>query len=238
VGTGTITALDDRGSYLEIALDTEMVAAMAPRLSDIDVIYDPYGSLVDRLDATLNRSLIQGPMPKVVSYSGGDCEPTGSAAYSKVALEYALTEHILMDMAANGISFVVSAGDTGSSCNQAYAAIAGARLSVQFSASSPYATSAGGELIGLNSADSIQGQQVWDDLPLGSGLAGGGEAATAPKPSPSSARSTSGRWSPTYAHVASRSGSTRWPGSPSARALPLDSVARTFRPGAGRVGLA
>ena len=174
VGTGTIIALDDRGSYLEIALDTEMVAAMAPRLSDIDVIYDPYGSLVDRLDATLNRSLIQGPMPKVVSYSGGDCEPTGPAAYSKVALEYALTEHILMDMAANGISFVVSAGDTGSSCNQAYAAIPGARLSVQFAASSPYATSAGGELIGLNAADSIQGQQVWDDLPLGSGLAGGG----------------------------------------------------------------
>ena len=28
--------------------------------------------------------------------------------------------------------------------------------------------------MGLNAADEIQGQQVWDDLPLGSGLAGGG----------------------------------------------------------------
>jgi subtilase family serine protease len=136
--------------------------------------YDPEGSLVERLDATLNRSLIQGPMPKVVSYSGGGCEPLATSAYSNVALEYALTEHILMDMAANGISFVAAAGDTGSSCNQANAAIAGARLSVSFPASSPYATSAGGELMGLNAADEIQGQQVWDDLPLGSGLAGGG----------------------------------------------------------------
>jgi subtilase family serine protease len=174
VGTGTTTALDDLDAHGEIALDTEMVAAMAPRLSDIDVIYDPDGSLVDRLDATLNRSLIHGPMPKVVSYSGGGCEPLGSSAYSNVALQYALTDHILMDMAANGISFVAAAGDTGSSCNQANAAIAGARLSVSFPASSPYATSAGGELMGLNAADQIQGQRVWDDLPLGSGLAGGG----------------------------------------------------------------
>ncbi len=174
VGTGTTTALDYPNAGWEIALDTEMVTAMAPRLSDIDVIYDSYGSLVDRLDATLNRSLIQGPMPKVVSYSGGFCEPVGTSAYSNVALQYALTEHILMDMAANGISFVAAAGDTGSSCNQANAAIAGARLSVSFPASSPYATSAGGELMGLSAADEIQGQQVWDDLPLGSGLAGGG----------------------------------------------------------------
>jgi kumamolisin len=174
VGTGTTTALVDPGGYGEIALDTEMVTAMAPRLSDIDVVYDPGGPLVDRLDATLNRSLIAGPMPKVVSYSGGSCEPAGPAAYSNVALEYALTEHVLMDMAATGISFVAAAGDTGSSCNQANAAIAGARLSVSSPASSPYATSAGGELMGLNEADEIQGQQVWDDLPLGSGLAGGG----------------------------------------------------------------
>ncbi len=174
VGTGTPTALDGIEAYGETALDTDMVTAMAPRLSDIDVIYDPEGSLVDRLDATLNRSLIQGPMPKVVSYSGGGCEPLGTSAYSNVALEYALTEHILMDMAANGISFVAAAGDTGSSCNQAEPAIAGARLSVSFPASSPYATSAGGELMGLNAADRIQGQRVWDDLPLGSGLAGGG----------------------------------------------------------------
>jgi len=174
VGTGTTVALDDPDANWEIALDTEMVTAVAPRLSDIDVIYDPYGSVVDRLDATLNRSLIQGPMPKVVSYSGGSCEPLGNTAYSDVALQYALTEHILMDMAATGISFVASAGDTGSSCNQANAAVAGARLSVQFPASSPYTTSAGGELLGLNAANGIQGQRVWDDLPLGIGLAGGG----------------------------------------------------------------
>ena len=52
--------------------------------------------------------------------------------------------------------------------------VAGRALSVSFPASSPYATSAGGQLMGLNAADEIQGQQVWDDLPLGSGLAGGG----------------------------------------------------------------
>ena len=150
-----------------------MVTAMAPRLSDIDVMYEPLGSLVDRLDATLNRSLIKGPMPKVVSYSGGFCEPVGTA-YSKVALEYVLTEHILMDMAATGISFVAAAGDTGSSCNQANAAIAGARLLVSFPASSPYATERRWELLGLDATDEIQGQEVWDDLPLGSGLAGGG----------------------------------------------------------------
>lgn len=174
VGTGTTSALHDLDADLEVALDTEMVTAMAPRPSDIDVIYDPEGSLVERLDATLNRSLIRGPMPKVVSYSGGACEPLGASAFSRVTLEYSLTEHILMDMAANGITFVAAAGDTGSSCNQANAAIAGARLSVSFPASSPYATSVGGELMGLNTRDEIEGQQVWDDLPLGTGVAGGG----------------------------------------------------------------
>ncbi len=103
-----------------------------------------------------------------------DASRSARAPISNVALQYALTEHILMDMAANGISFVAAAGDTGSSCNQANAATAVARLSVSFPASSPYATSAGGELMGLNAADEIQGQQVWDDLPLGVGLAGGG----------------------------------------------------------------
>jgi hypothetical protein len=68
---------------------------------------------VDSLDATLNRSLIQGPMPKVVSYSGGGCEPLATSAYSNEPLEYALTEHTLMDMAANGISFVAAAGTRG-----------------------------------------------------------------------------------------------------------------------------
>ena len=90
-----------------------MVTAMAPRLSDIDAHVRASRFLGGQADVTLNRSLIKGPMPKVVSYSGGFCEPVGTSAYSKVALEYVLTEHILMDMAATGISFVAAEGTRG-----------------------------------------------------------------------------------------------------------------------------
>ena len=86
-------------------------------------------------------------MPKVVSYSDGSCEPIGPGAYLNVALEYTLTEHLLMDMAANGISFDAAAGDTGSSCDQANPNISGTVIEADEGPSGePFLTSAAARL--------------------------------------------------------------------------------------------
>ena len=170
----------DPDAQQEVALDTEMVAAMAPKLSGLDVVYGSVASgssFIDLLDAPLNDKLFKGPAPKMVSFSGGFCELGGYAPYSQDAGLYALAEHLLMVMAADGVSFVSAAGDTGSSCNLVEpnpTQADQARLSVAFPASSPYVTAAGGALFGLRSNDTIENERVWNDSPLGIGGAGGG----------------------------------------------------------------
>ena len=188
IGAGTRTSLHFAPAHDEVSLDTEMVAAMAPRLSDIDVLDPPNEfsdvGIAELLDAPLDRSLFSGPMPKVVSISFGFCEVGGSDSYARNPLAYALDEHLLMDAAANGISVVNSSGDTGSSCNASKPASRSlARLSVQYPTSSPYVTDVGGTLLGLNSNDTIKNQKVWNDLPLGvGGASGGGQSSVFARP--------------------------------------------------------
>ncbi len=183
IGLGTRASLKFALAHDEESLDTEMVAAMAPRLSGIDVMNTPDETtavgITELLDAPLDRSLFHGPMPKIVSISLGFCEAGGTFSYRQYPLAYALDEHLLMDAAATGISTVNSSGDTGSSCNLATPARpSGARLSVQYPSSSPFVTDAGGALLGLNADDSIRSEAAWDDLPLGFGLASGGGEST------------------------------------------------------------
>jgi subtilase family serine protease len=188
IGLGTRGSLHFATAHDEVSLDTEMVAAMAPHVSDIDVLDTPNEfsavGIAQLFDAPLNRALFSGPMPKVVSISFGVCEVGGyGVSYAKYPIAYALDEHLLMDAAANGISVVNSSGDTGSSCNAADPADRSlARLSVQYPTSSPYVTGVGGTLFGLN-ANTIKGQEVWNDLPLGVGLAsGGGQSSVFARP--------------------------------------------------------
>ncbi len=182
VGLGTRASLNFPAAHDEVSLDTEMVAAMAPRLRAIDVINTADEGtavgLVELLDAPLNRALLHGQTPNVVSISFGFCEIGGSASYSQDPLAYTLDEHLLMDAAANGITVVNSSGDTGSSCNLAAPRDhSGARLSVQYPSSSPFVTDAGGSLLGLDVNDSIKNEEAWNDLPLGLGVASGGDRA-------------------------------------------------------------
>ncbi len=180
VGVTPPTAVPNPGWQQEVALDTEMVAAMAPKLSALDVIYGSTASassFIDLLDAPLDDKLFKGPPPKVVSFSVDVCELGGYTPYAQDPGFYDLAEHLLMVMAADGISFVSAAGDTGSSCNLAdpnQTQARQARLSVAFPSSSPYVTAAGGALFGLRSDDTIENQRVWNDSPLGIGGAGGG----------------------------------------------------------------
>ena len=189
VGGGSQPALASSQVHDEVSLDTEMVAAMAPQLSDIDVIHttnDSATGLLELFDAPLDRSLFHGPMPRVVTFSGGICEVGGNEPYSQFPLAYALYEHLFVDTAANGVSVVAASGDWGSSCNLFNASNRSgfgdrslAQLSVQYPASSPYVTGAGGALFGLDANDSIKNEETWNDLPLGVGLAGGGGESTA-----------------------------------------------------------
>ncbi len=189
VGATPPTAVPDSGWQQEVALDTEMVASMAPTLSALDVVYGSTASassFIDLLDAPLNDKLFNGPAPKVVSFSVDVCELGGYTPYAQDPGFYALAEHLLMVMAADGISFVSAAGDTGSSCNLVDpnpTQAAQARLSVAFPASSPYVTAAGGALFGLRSNDTIENERVWNDSPLGiGGPAGVARASSLPGP--------------------------------------------------------
>ena len=180
VGATPLAAVANPGWQQEVALDTEMVAAMAPKLSALDVVYGSTASassFIDLLDAPLNDKLFTGAPPKVVSFSNGICELGGYTPYAQDPGFYALAEHLLMVMAAHGVSFVSAAGDTGSSCNLVDpnpTQVTQARLSVAFPASSPYVTAAGGALFGLRGNDTIENERVWNDSPLGIGAAGGG----------------------------------------------------------------
>lgn len=147
----------------EATLDLQILSAAAPDLESIDV-YQGNASLAG-LVLTLARPFEEPPgrRPDVVSASLGVCE----ARYSGGMTFLRATENLFAAIAATGVSFVASAGDTGSSaCSLAGNSSALATLSVSYAASSAYVTGVGGTNLDLNDANGIVDQIVWNDNPL------------------------------------------------------------------------
>jgi subtilase family serine protease len=156
----------------EATLDLEVLDAAAPGLRAIDV-YESSPQEADALRALTAPLQSRGYKPQVISASLGLCEPFAEQAVGRAGL--AASNDALALAAASGISFLDSAGDTGSAgCTQGPAGQPIPALAVNYPASSPFVTGVGGTNIALNAANQITGQIVWNDANLQPGSAGGG----------------------------------------------------------------
>lgn len=174
----TVTTWDangDLGAALppgaESTLDLEILDATAPGLAGIDV-YESQAEAAEALQALTAPLQNFGYKPNVISASIGDCEQDDTA---DVGAEFVDTsEAALEEAAASGITFVASAGDTGSAaCTNPQGNPTGP-LAVSYPASSEWVTGVGGTNITLNAQNQLTSQVVWNDGSVEPGAAGGG----------------------------------------------------------------
>jgi subtilase family serine protease len=161
----------------ETTLDLEMLLASAPGVYARGVgVYQtrPTGSVVLRaLTAPLRR---RNNRPDVISASLGICEPNlvDTASIGRAGAD--AFNRTLEVAAADGVSVVASAGDTGSTaCLNPRSRIGRPRRfkAVSFPASSPWVTGVGGTNVALDTGNGIARQVVWNNSP-GLPDAGGG----------------------------------------------------------------
>ena len=157
----------------EATLDLQVIAASAPGVESIRVIE---AANTNSNLAKAFASAIEAPAsyrPSVISTSIGRCEweleQAAQLSYVKAM------ERILKAAAVEGITVAADSGDTGSTgCAQPGNQSALTIPSVQYPASSPWATGVGGTNFELSSANKITEEVVWNDSPpvFGSGTGG------------------------------------------------------------------
>jgi subtilase family serine protease len=156
----------------EATLDLEVLDAAAPDLRAIDV-YESSPNEAEALRALTAPLQNRGYKPQVISASLGLCEQFAEQAVGRAGL--AASNDALALAAASGISFLDSAGDTGSAaCTEQPSDSPIPKLAVNYPASSPFVTGVGGTNFVLNATNQITGQIVWNDTSLSPGSAGGG----------------------------------------------------------------
>jgi subtilase family serine protease len=157
----------------ESTLDLEVLDAAAPGLKSIDV-YETRPRAADTLRA-LTAPLRSRQQPQIISASLGLCEPALYAAVG--ALGIGVAEGAMQMAAASGITFLAASGDQGAADCPRPDGAPFRLLSVNYPASSWWATGVGGTNLALNSANGIDSQLVWDDAAVQPGSAGGGGAS-------------------------------------------------------------
>ena len=158
----------------EATLDTEILAAAAPDLGEIDV-YETnpdIGGILTALTAPLQRPRLR---PQVISVSFGTCERAAYAALGRAGL--VASEFALQAAALSGVTVVAASGDTGSAGCQHSAGPPDHRLAVLYPASSTWVTAVGGTNLALTSGNQIADEIVWNDAKLHLGAGGGGLSA-------------------------------------------------------------
>jgi len=160
---------DPNGPDAEVELDIEVAGACAPG-ARIVVYFAPntdrgfLDGLSQAVHDTTNR-------PTILSVSWGSPESAWSAS-AESAINGAIE-----DAATMGVTVLVAAGDGGASDG-----VSSGALTVDFPASSPFATGCGGTKLEL-SGGTIASEVVWNDLSMGEGATGGGVSETFPLPS-------------------------------------------------------
>jgi subtilase family serine protease len=187
-------AVDDPQVELEAVLDIDIIIGINPKVKEV-LVYedgnDPFGvALVDALDqvATDNKAQTLS-----ISYGVDEVE---QGADQMNAENTALTQ-----LAAQGITVLVSAGDNG-----AYGRTGGFSYPAQLEApdpgSQPLVTCVGGTTLTTGPNEIYNGEEVWNRLGLNFGATGGGVSSIWPIPdwqSPSYVTSNGG--SSTYRNV-------------------------------------
>ncbi len=147
---------------IEVELDMEVVAAMAPHANQI--VYEGPNT-TQGLNDTYNR-IVTDNKAQITSISWGLCENSTGLA------ELQTLDTIFKQAAAQGMSFFAAAGDSGAyDCNDT-------NLAVDSPASDPYVTGVGGTNLQLN-AGAYGSESVWSNPngtqrgPKGAGGGGG-----------------------------------------------------------------
>ncbi len=179
------------GDALEATLDAEWAGAMAPQAA-IQLVIAASTATTDGMDLAAQYAVNHNVAP-ILSVSFGTCEATANNSFYKTLWQQA---------AAQGISVIVSAGDSGAAgCDEPTAAV-GTAKAVNALCSTPYNTCVGGTMFAetenaaefwhagsnavLGSAMRYIPEQAWNESRLAGGtglLAGsGGFSRVYPKP--------------------------------------------------------
>jgi len=185
---------DPNGADGEVALDIEVIGALAPGAS-IVVYFAPNtdAGFVDAVAQAAHAS----PTPDAISISWGQSEDQWTAQ-ARQSMDDAFSDAVTL-----GITVTVAAGDDGSSDRQT-----DGKPHVDFPAASPHALACGGTRLELDASGAITAETVWNDG-SGGGATGGGVSDTFPLPDwqapadvPDAAGGRSGRGVPDVAAVA------------------------------------
>jgi subtilase family serine protease len=179
------TQPDQVGWAYEVTLDVEWAHAVAPGAS-IVLLTSP----VDETQGVqglpeflrLEQYALEHHLGKIFSQSWAATENTlfRSAAGPEGPALIAAFNRFYEIAAAEGVTVLASAGDTGSQNAATYSAALGAPTSfytsptVNFPASSPWVTSVGGTALYLDANDEYLYETVWNDDSQGFGAGGGG----------------------------------------------------------------
>jgi kumamolisin len=159
-------AVDNNQVELEAVLDIDMIIGINPKVKEVFVYEDgndPFGvAMVDALDQMATDKKAQ-----TVSISYG-IDEVQQGATEMTAENQALTQ-----LASEGITVLVSAGDNG-----AYGRTGGdyspAQLEAPDPGSQPLVTCVGGTTLTTGPNEAWLGEEVWNRLALGDGATGGG----------------------------------------------------------------
>jgi kumamolisin len=144
----------------EVELDLEVAGSVAPGVQ-LAAYFAPNTDqgFIDAVTTATNDTTLK---PSIISISWGGPESSWTQQ-SQTSLNSACE-----DAATMGITVLVAAGDDGASDG-----VTGGALTVDFPASSPYVVACGGTSLQL-SGETIESEQVWNDLSENEGATGGG----------------------------------------------------------------
>ena len=165
------TAIDQSGGDIEVALDQEVVAGMAPGLNHIYTYIAPQSSTMAAvLDSIYTHRVSEGV--HIVSDSWGNCE------LALLEADQAATNRELQLMAVAGMSFYAASGDDGAS--DCHRSLGFNGPEVDDPAVQPYATGVGGTNLDVSSTHT---ERVWGSHSAANGAGGGGVSLSFTMPS-------------------------------------------------------
>jgi kumamolisin len=161
-GASNAPGSDPGGADVEVALDIEVIGAIAPGAAQL-VYFAPNGGDQGFVDA-ISEAAQAAPAPIAISISWGQSEDSWTAQ-GRSAMDAAMA-----DAAALGVTVCAASGDNGSGD-----AVTDGQPHVDFPASSPNALGCGGTtLVADPSTGVISSEVVWNDAASGDGAGGGG----------------------------------------------------------------
>ncbi len=161
-GASNAPGSDPNGADVEVALDIQVIGAVAPGAAQL-VYFAPNNGDQGFVDAISDASLAT-PTPIAISISWGESEDSWTEQ-GRQAMDSAIA-----DAAALGITVCVAAGDNGSGDD-----VNDGQPHCDFPASSPHALGCGGTtLLADPSTGAISSEVVWNETASNEGAGGGG----------------------------------------------------------------